>query len=73
MQDAVEKLGLDCDWDPSGKYHAAATKRGKACLDEMSTALNQLGKEHRWVNADEIQSITGSKHYFAAIHTPARS
>ena len=70
MQDAVEKLGLDCDWDPSGKYHAAATKRGKACLDEMSTALNQLGKEHRWVNADEIQSITGSKHYFAAIHTP---
>lgn len=70
MQDAVEKLGLDCDWDPSGKYHAAATERGKACLDEMSTALNQLGKEHRWVNADEIQSITGSKHYFAAIHTP---
>jgi glycine/D-amino acid oxidase-like deaminating enzyme len=70
MQDAVEKLGIDCDWDPSGKYHAAATHRGKTCLDEMSTALNQLGKEHRWVSADEIQSITGSKHYFAAIHTP---
>ena len=70
MQDAVAKLGIDCDWDPSGKYHAAATQRGKTCLDEMSTALNQLGKEHRWVSADEIQRITGSKHYFAAIHTP---
>ena len=70
MQDAVEKLGIDCDWDPSGKYHAAATERGKACLDEMSMALNQLRKDHRWVSAHEIQSITGSKHYFAAIHTP---
>ena len=70
MKNAVEELGIDCDWDPSGKYHAAATARGKVCLDEMSIALTQLGKEHRWISAEEIQKITGSKHYFAAIHTP---
>lgn len=28
LQSAVEELGVDCDWDPSGKYHAAATDRG---------------------------------------------
>ena len=70
MKNAVDELDIDCDWDPSGKYHAAATARGKTCLDEMSIALNELGKEHRWINAEEIQKITGSKHYFAAIHTP---
>ena len=54
MKNAVEELGIDCDWDPSGKYHAAATVRGKVCLDEMSIALTQLGKEHRWISAEAV-------------------
>mgnify|MGYP001174789325 CR=1 FL=1 len=70
MKNAVDELDIDCDWDPSGKYHAAATERGKACLDEMSIALNEIGKEYRWISAEEIQKITGSKHYSSAIHTP---
>ena len=69
LQQAVEE-GVECDWDPSGKYHSAATQRGYRCLEEMSSALTQLGKEHSWLAADEIQAITGSRHYFAAIHTP---
>ena len=70
MQSAVDELGVDCDWDPSGKYHAAATPRGDRCLAEMSEALTQIGKEHSWITKDEIHSITGSRHYHAAIHTP---
>ncbi|MHA6345664.1 NAD(P)/FAD-dependent oxidoreductase [Roseivivax sp. CAU 1761] len=70
LQRAVEELGVDCDWDPSGKYHAAASPRGVACLDEMAQALNQIGKAHRRLGRDEIQARTGSKHYVAAIHTP---
>ncbi len=70
MHRAVEEMGVECDWDPSGKYHAAATARGQRCLKEMSEALNYIGKEHSWIDRDEIQSLTGSKHYFSAIHTP---
>lgn len=70
LRKAVEELGVDCDWDPSGKYHSAATQRGYHCLEEMSAALKQIGKEHRWVSKEEIQALTGSKHYFAAVHTP---
>lgn len=70
MQKAIDELGVDCDWDPSGKYHAAATDRGFKCLSEMSVALKQIGKDHTWLNREEIQARTGSKHYFAAIHTP---
>ena len=70
LRTAVEELGVACDWDPSGKYHAAATGRGYRCLQEMSAALNQIGKEHRWLSREEIQARTGSRHYFAAVHTP---
>ena len=70
MRSAVEELGVECDWDPSGKHHAAATKRGYHCLEDMAAALTQIGKDFSWVGEEEIQSLTGSQHYFAAIHTP---
>ena len=70
MRSAIEELGVECDWDPSGKYHAAATDRGQRCLREMSAALTQIGKDHSWVGEDVIRSITGSRHYVAAVHTP---
>ena len=69
IRQSVEE-GVECDWDPSGKYHAAASKRGYRCLQAMSNALTQLGKEHSWLDKNEIQSLTGSRHYFSAIHTP---
>ena len=70
MRKAVEELGVDCDWDPSGKFHAAATSRGEACLEDFADALRRIEKEHRWVSQNEIQTITGSKHYNRALHTP---
>ena len=70
MQSTVEDLGVECDWDASGKYHAAATPRGQQCLQDMSEALTKIGQEHRWVSEREIQDVTGSKHYLQAVHTP---
>jgi len=70
MQNAVEDLGVECDWDASGKYHAAATPRGQQCLQDMSEALTKIGQEYRWVSEGEIQDVTGSKHYLQAVHTP---
>ena len=70
MRSAVTDLGVECDWDPSGKFHAAATRRGNRCLADMSEALTRIGKEHSWISKEEIQAITGSQHYNAAIHTP---
>lgn len=70
LKQAINELGVECDWDPSGKYHAAATPRGYRCLEEMSAALKQIGKEHSWVSKEEIQARTGSRHYYAAVHTP---
>jgi len=70
IRSAVEELGVDCDWDPQGKYHSAATDRGVNDLVHFSHALDKLGQSYRWVEKDEVQAMTGSRHYIKALHHP---
>ncbi|RQR51651.1 FAD-binding oxidoreductase [Burkholderia sp. Bp9140] len=70
LQSAVEELGVDCDWDPQGKYHSAATEHGVADLVEFSKALDRMGQKYRWIERDEMRAMTGSKHYIKALHHP---
>jgi glycine/D-amino acid oxidase-like deaminating enzyme len=70
LRSAVEELGVECDWDPQGKYHSAATDHGIADLVAFSQALDRMGQTYRWVERDEIQALTGSKHYIKALHHP---
>jgi glycine/D-amino acid oxidase-like deaminating enzyme len=70
LRSAVEELGVDCDWDPQGKYHSAATPHGVADLVNFSKALDEIGQTYRWVEREEVQAITGSKHYIRALHHP---
>lgn len=70
IRSAVEEHGVDCDWDPQGKYHSAATAHGVEDLERFSKALDRLGQSYRWVELPEIQAITGSRHYVKAIHHP---
>ena len=69
IRSAVED-GVECDWDPQGKYHSAATPHGVADLQRFSGALDRLGQKYRWIEAEEIQAITGSRHYVRALHHP---
>jgi glycine/D-amino acid oxidase-like deaminating enzyme len=70
LRSAVEELGVECDWDPQGKYHSAATDHGIGDLVSFSKALDRMGQRYRWVEREEIQAITGSKHYVKALHHP---
>ncbi|OAP46000.1 FAD-dependent oxidoreductase [Sinorhizobium americanum] len=70
LRSSVEELGVDCDWDPQGKYHSAATEHGVADLVNFSHALDKMGQSYRWVEKDEIQALTGSRHYIRALHHP---
>lgn len=69
LKSAIE-MGVDCDWDPQGKYHSAATGAGVKDLQHFSKALDKMGQKYRWVEREEIQEITGSKHYIRALHHP---
>lgn len=70
LRSAVEDLGVDCDWDPQGKYHSAATDHGVADLVAFSRALDAMGQSYRWVGRDEMREMTGSGHYIKALHHP---
>lgn len=70
LRSAVEEFGVECDWDPQGKYHSAATEHGVADLVSFSHALDKMGQSYRWVEKDEIQALTGSRHYIRALHHP---
>ncbi|ESY85967.1 FAD-dependent oxidoreductase [Mesorhizobium sp. LNHC220B00] len=70
IRSAVEEQGVDCDWDPQGKYHSAATGHGVSDLQRFSEALDKLGQNYSWVEREEIRAITGSKHYIKALHHP---
>lgn len=70
IREAVETLGVECDWSPEGKYHAAATKRGEVCLNGFADALDRLDQDYQWVDTDEICRITGSNHYKKALFAP---
>jgi glycine/D-amino acid oxidase-like deaminating enzyme len=70
LRSAVEELGVECDWDPQGKYHSAATDHGIADLLNFSQALDRMGQRYRWIERDEIQALTGSRHYVRALHHP---
>lgn len=70
LKSAVEELGVDCDWDPQGKYHSAATEHGKSHLRAFSEVLDRMGQNYRWVEKEEMQEITGSSHYLRALHHP---
>ncbi|MER8395150.1 FAD-binding oxidoreductase [Mesorhizobium sp. M1340] len=70
IRSAVEEHGVDCDWDPQGKYHSAATAHGVRDLRRFSEALDVLGQRYSWVEREEIQAFTGSRHYIKALHHP---
>lgn len=70
IRKAIESHDIDCDWSPEGKYHSAATDKGVAHLKKYAHALDNLNQKYDWVEKEEIQAITGSKHYIKALFAP---
>lgn len=70
IKQAVEEFGVKCDWSEEGKYHSAATTNGVAHLKKFAHALDNFKQDYSWVEKDEIQEITGSKHYIKALFAP---
>lgn len=70
LRDAVERYGIKCDWSPEGKTHSAVTARGEACLRTFALALDRIGAEYQWYNADRMREMVGSSYYTKGLHTP---
>jgi glycine/D-amino acid oxidase-like deaminating enzyme len=69
VEDLVKHHGMDVDWDPSGKFHAARGGQYLEKLERFSDTLAQLDIKHQMLNASELQARLGTGYYQHGIHT----
>lgn len=70
LQEGIDNHKIDCDWEPIGKIHAAATSAGVEKLNSFSQVLDTLKEPYTWLSSEEMKAITGSSYYRKGIHTP---
>ena len=67
----VYQGSIDCQWRQNGKYHAAASPRGReVSLEPYARELDVLGEPYRWLDRQEMAAATGSPYYHSGIYTP---
>ena len=66
LKSLVDQHGIDCGWNPVGKYHAAATPDGEKRLRETLRQYEQWGVAYRELGADQLQAALGTRYYRAS-------
>ena len=64
-----QRLGSDV-FDPSGKVNAAASPGGDAHNRDYADHLDRLGEPYTWLDAAQMEALTGSAIYTSGLHTP---
>jgi len=57
-------------FDPCGRYSVAMSTEGDRHLVAYSGQLQNLGEEHRLLNATETEAVTGSRAFTSSLFTP---
>ena len=70
LREIVKTNNIECDWDESGKVHAAATTKGNKKLEAYAQNMNLLKLSYTWLNSTEMKNLTGSDFYKSGLHTP---
>ena len=68
-QTALE-YGLTSHWSAKGKINAATNGAGMDALRSYASHLSSLDEGHAFLDANEMQSITGIDYYAGGLHTP---
>jgi glycine/D-amino acid oxidase-like deaminating enzyme len=69
LKSLVDQHGIDCGWNPVGKYHAAATPDGEKRLRETLRQYEQWGVAYRELGADQLQAALGTRYYHYGYHS----
>ncbi len=69
--DAAREYAMDSEaFSRRGKINAAATDKGIAHNRSYARHLEDLGEEHRFLDADEMHALTGTRYYRGGLYTP---
>lgn len=71
LEEQVRKYDIRCDWDASGKLHAAVTPKGiSQILEPTRKVLESLNEPYTWFEGRSLHERIGFKHFTAGIYTP---
>lgn len=65
----VNSLGIECDWDESGKFHCAADERNIPKLNNFAVFLERAGLEHKIWTGEQLSQRLGTSYYRHAVQT----
>ncbi|MCQ9615508.1 FAD-binding oxidoreductase [Paenalcaligenes niemegkensis] len=69
LHDIVIRNGIDCGWAAVGKYHGAATEKGKESLQSMLAQYQDWGISCRALTQEELVHNIGTRYYHYALQT----
>jgi len=69
MKSLIDRHQIDCDWNPAGKYHAAATAEGEKSLRSTLHQYREWGVNYRELDQGELQQQLGTSYYRYGYHS----
>ncbi|MDE3028704.1 MAG: FAD-binding oxidoreductase [Paracoccaceae bacterium] len=68
---AVEEYRIDPNFlDPAGKINGAATPTAQVHNESYAKHLSSLGETSEMLDPQQMQELTGSRHYLSGLYTP---
>ena len=65
----VIELGIDCDWNPCGKFHVGHDGAQRDKLERFSETLGSLGLQHKVMDGGELAKRLGTDYYTHGVWT----
>lgn len=70
LKQTVQTHGIDCGWNPVGKYHAAATDDGIKNLQATLQQYREWGVPYTELDPDTLRERLGTTYYRFGYHSP---
>ena len=70
LAEIVRHEAIDCEWEPIGKIHAAASAKGVAELESFAASLDAVDERHSTLDGAEMEALCGTRFYRAGLLAP---
>jgi len=70
LEDLVREHGIDCGWNPVGKYHAAASDAGVQNLRKVLDQYREWGISYTELDSEGLRQKLGTGYYKYGYHSP---
>lgn len=67
----LSQQGIECEWDPAGKYHCQVAANNQRVLQEYTDNLAAMDEPYQIIDQDALYQKLGTRFYHQGIYTPS--